>query len=149
MRLHEPVSPVGLLAMLLAFAGAANAGDSRAILKSAFKDHFLIGAALNQRQFTEQDTNEAALVKLQFNSISPENVMKWDAIHPRPGPDGSNFEVANRYIDFGEKNGMFIVGHTLVWRSQTPHWVFASTNPPPGVTNASPTPSANSSLGTS
>jgi endo-1,4-beta-xylanase len=79
---------------------------------------------LNQRQFTEVDTNGAALVKRQFNAISPENVMKWELIHPRPGPDGYDFEAADRYVGFGEKNGMFIVGHTLVWHSQTPRWVF-------------------------
>jgi len=27
-------------------------------------------------------------------------------------------------VEFGEKNGMFIVGHTLVWHNQTPRWVF-------------------------
>ncbi len=27
-------------------------------------------------------------------------------------------------MEFGEKNGMFIVGHTLAWHSQTPRWVF-------------------------
>ena len=28
------------------------------------------------------------------------------------------------YVAFGRKNGMFIVGHNLVWHSQTPAWVF-------------------------
>jgi hypothetical protein len=37
--------------------GSANGADSPATLKSAFKDYFMIGVALNQRQFTGQDTN--------------------------------------------------------------------------------------------
>ncbi len=80
--------------------------------------------AINQRQFTGEDTNGAALIKAQFNSISPENVLKWESIQPRPGDDGYNFEPADRYVEFGETNGMYIVGHTLVWHSQTPKWVF-------------------------
>ena len=95
-----------------------------AALKDVFKDDFMVGVALNQRQFTEQDTNGAALVKAQFNAISPENVMKWENIHPRPGPDGYDFGPADRYVEFGEKNGMYIVGHTLIWHAQTPRWVF-------------------------
>jgi endo-1,4-beta-xylanase len=100
------------------------AADTNANLKDAFKDCFKVGVALNERQFTEQDTNGAALVKRQFNAVSPENVLKWERIHPRPGPDGYDFEAADRYVEFGEKNGMFIVGHTLVWHGQTPRWVF-------------------------
>ena len=128
-RMRIPVlelsSRAGLMAAaLLAIAGTAKSAEARATLKDAFKDCFRIGVALNQRQFTEQDTNGAALVKQQFNAISPENVMKWANIHPRPGPDGYNFAAADRYVEFGEKNGMFIVGHTLVWHSQTPRWVF-------------------------
>lgn len=113
-----------LATVLLALGAATDAADSAATLKSAFKDRFMIGVALNQRQFTDQDANGAALVKRQFNSISPENVMKWERIHPRPGPDGYDFEAADRYVEFGEKNGMFIVGHTLIWHAQTPRWVF-------------------------
>lgn len=91
-------------------------------LKEAFKDKFLIGAALNQKQFTEQNATQTALIKQQFNSITPENVMKWEAIHPEP--DRYDFAPADRYVTFGEKNSMAIIGHTLVWHSQTPRWVF-------------------------
>jgi endo-1,4-beta-xylanase len=41
-----------------------------------------------------------------------------------PAPDKYDFEAADRYVAFGEKRGMFIVGHTLVWHNQTPAWVF-------------------------
>jgi len=118
-------SPTGVLAAaLLAVAGSAQSVERAVTLKDAFKQCFMIGVALNQRQFTEQDTNGAALVKAQFNAVSPENVMKWERIHPRPGPEGYDFEAADRYVEFGEKNGMFIVGHTLIWHAQTPRWVF-------------------------
>ncbi|MFZ1072657.1 MAG: endo-1,4-beta-xylanase [Verrucomicrobiia bacterium] len=91
-------------------------------LKNAFKNDFLIGAALNESQFTGQNAREAALVKEQFNSISPENVLKWESIHPQP--DRYNFGPADGYVEFGLKNHMFIVGHNLIWHNQTPKWVF-------------------------
>jgi len=91
-------------------------------LKGAFAGAFRIGAALNENQFTERDTIGAALVKREFNTITPENVLKWEAVHPEPNT--YNFAPADRYVEFGERNGMFIVGHTLVWHSQTPRWVF-------------------------
>jgi endo-1,4-beta-xylanase len=91
-------------------------------LKDAYQSSFKIGAALSQAIFTESDAPGAALVKAQFDSVSPENVLKWESVHPTP--QGFNFEPADRYVEFGEKNHMFIVGHCLVWHSQVPHWVF-------------------------
>lgn len=142
---NQNVNLYFLSAVLLALgpsAQAAEAADSSITLKSAFKDFFLVGAALNQRQFTEQDTEGAALVKLHFNSVSPENVMKWQLIHPRPGAEGYNFELADRYVEFGEKNGMHIVGHTLVWHNQTPNWVFAANNSQASGSSPSAVPSS-------
>ncbi len=44
--------------------------------------------------------------------------------HLAPGRDRYNFEPADRYVDFGVKNHMFIIGHNLIWHNQTPNWVF-------------------------
>src|SRR5690349_22039276 len=104
------------------FAGLATNAYAQPRLKDAYKDDFRIGAALNPAQFTEQDGRGAAIVKDQFNTITPENVLKWERVHPRP--DTYDFAAPDRYVEFGEKNQMFIVGHTLVWHSQTPAWVF-------------------------
>ena len=91
-------------------------------LKQAFAGAFRVGAALNENQFTERDTLGAALAKRHFNTITPENVLKWEVVHPQP--DSYSFTASDRYMEFGERNGMFIIGHTLVWHSQTPRWVF-------------------------
>ena len=91
-------------------------------LKEEFKDYFLIGAAINRAQIFEKDTIGSNIVKKQFDTISPENDLKWESIHPQPGK--YSFETADKYVAFGEKNKMFIVGHALVWHNQTPDWVF-------------------------
>jgi endo-1,4-beta-xylanase len=91
-------------------------------LKEAFKNDFKIGAALNRRQIFESDVRGAEIVKTHFNSITPENILKWALVHPEP--DRYDFAAPDRFVEFGEKHGMFIVGHTLVWHNQTPAWVF-------------------------
>ena len=91
-------------------------------LKDVFKNDFKIGAALNRRQIFEDDARGAEIVKTQFNSITPENVLKWALVHPEP--TRYDFTASDRFVEFGEKHGMFIVGHTLVWHNQTPAWVF-------------------------
>ncbi len=134
------------LLLLLAFGLPARAAEVPA-LGELFRDHFQVGAALNRshvtgsggRRSVEQVTQEIALVKRHFNQITAENDMKWQLIHPREGKDGYDFAGADALVAFGLSNRMEIVGHTLVWHSQTPNWVFAGTNPPPpGATNPPP-----------
>jgi len=91
-------------------------------LKDAFKDDFYIGAALSADQISGREPDAMALVKQQFNSITPENILKWEEVHPEP--DRYNFEVPDQYVAFGQKHEMHIIGHTLVWHCQTPGWVF-------------------------
>jgi endo-1,4-beta-xylanase len=52
--------------------------------------------------------------------------MKWMHIHPEPNK--YDFAAADRFVDFGQKNKMFIIGHTLIWHWQTPRWVFEDQN---------------------
>lgn len=112
-------------------------------LKDAYKDHFYVGVAINRAiavgdalpannvgRNMEQVKQDIALTKQQYNQISPENDLKWDAIHPREGADGYNFGPADAFVDFGLKNNMYLVGHTLVWHGQTPAWVFSGNVPP-------------------
>ncbi|HMH98488.1 MAG TPA: endo-1,4-beta-xylanase, partial [Bradyrhizobium sp.] len=128
---------------LLAICAVAEAADKPLSLKDAFKDHFLVGTAINRnmatgtagfRRTAEQSAKDIALLKEHFNQISPENDLKWQMIHPREDKDGYDFAAADAFVNFGLSNNMQVVGHTLVWHSQTPNWVFAGTNPPP--TNA-------------
>jgi len=111
-------------AVLLAFiaVGLAMSAQQTASLKDAYQGCFLVGAALNPSEFMGESPRNYTLVTSQFNTISPENVLKWEVVHPKP--DTYNFTLADQYVAFGQKNHMFIIGHNLVWHAQTPKWVF-------------------------
>jgi endo-1,4-beta-xylanase len=113
---------VVLFAALIGFIAAELYAQKDISLKDVFKDDFLIGTALNESQFSGKDSISDPIVKKHFNTITPENVLKWGPIHPQK--DKYNFEPSDQFVEFGEKNNMFIVGHTLVWHAQTPRRVF-------------------------
>ena len=111
---------------LLTLASCATVSQGLPTLKDAYKKDFLIGVAVNEKQFSGVDGRGIPIIQTQFNSISPENILKWESVHP--DPDTYAFEGPDKYVQFGEANHMLIVGHTLVWHSQTPRWVFRGTN---------------------
>jgi endo-1,4-beta-xylanase len=82
----------------------------------------VIGVAINQRQSDGVDTAGVELITKQFNQISPENLLKFQPVHP--AADRYAFEAQDRYVQFGVDRKMQIVGHNLVWHNQTPAWVF-------------------------
>ena len=91
-------------------------------LKEAFDGKFLIGAALNTPQSLGEDTSSLEVVKKHFNSIVAENCMKGEILQPEQGV--YDFTIADQFVEYGEANNMFIIGHTLVWHSQAPPWIF-------------------------
>jgi len=84
---------------------------------------WLIGVAINQNQSDGRDAIAVDLVTTHFNAISPENLLKFQSVQPQPG--AFTFDAQDRYVAFGRDRGMAVIGHTLVWHSQTPAWVWA------------------------
>jgi endo-1,4-beta-xylanase len=91
-------------------------------MKDEFKDKFLLGAAVNNEVVNGKDQKAVAIVQQHFNTITAEDEMKWERIHPKL--DEYTFKNADRFVEFGQKNNMFIIGHTLIWQSQIPEWAF-------------------------
>ena len=85
-------------------------------LSQKFENDFLIGAAINEDQILKKDEKSLSIVQKEYNTITPENSLKWMFIEPNPG--NFNFDVSDKYVEYGLKNNMHIVGHALVWHSQ-------------------------------
>lgn len=91
-------------------------------LKNLLSDKFYLGTALSNAQIAGHDEESMKVVASFFSAIVPENCMKSGLIHPQK--DTYNFELADKFVAFGEQNHLFITGHTLIWHSQTPPWFF-------------------------
>jgi endo-1,4-beta-xylanase len=136
--------PVALLSPLAASA------EAPATLKDAYLPHFKIGTCINRSVATGQGGRRSeelvkadiALVKAQFNQVVAENEMKWMSLHPRAGKEGYDWTAADAFVEFGTKHNMELAGHTLVWHSQTPNWVFEGTFVAPGAAEKPNPPAA-------
>ena len=91
-------------------------------LKEAYKDAFKMGCAVNTQIVSGRDNRSAQIILKQFNAVSPENDLKPEVLHPQP--DEWNFQAADRYVQFAKDNGLWALGHTLVWHNQTPDFFF-------------------------
>lgn len=98
-------------------------------IKEAYEPLFSTGVAINSWQLADPDIIE--LVKKNYSSITTENEMKPDYIldHDRTleAEDGMpviNMENVERIMKMAEDAGLKMRGHTLVWHSQTPEWLF-------------------------
>ncbi|HEY0677501.1 MAG TPA: endo-1,4-beta-xylanase [Chitinophagaceae bacterium] len=111
-----------LIMMAASCSGSQNTSSLQTLpsLKNIFKEDFEIGAALNASQIVEKDPRAAALIPMQFNVVTPENIMKAEIIHPRW--DTYDFKLADKMIEYGKKHDILINGHTLIWHSQLPDY---------------------------
>ena len=87
-------------------------------LQSVYQNDFLIGNVYNPSSL--QGT-EREMLLYHFNAITPENLMKPDAMQPSEGNFG--FAPADAMVQFAEENNLAVVGHTFAWYQQTPGWM--------------------------
>jgi len=95
-------------------------------LKDYFKNDFKVGVALSSSILERNDPELLGLAKHEFNSISPENALKWGPVNPKE--DEWSFDVPDKFVAFGVENKMHILGHVLVWHNQVPKDLFIDKN---------------------
>ncbi|MEU4099434.1 non-reducing end alpha-L-arabinofuranosidase family hydrolase [Streptomyces tanashiensis] len=103
----------GVVTFLPSSAGAAGLGTHAAPSGRYF------GTAVASGRLG--DPAYTAISDREFNMITPENEMKWDAVEPSRGRFA--FAPADRIVDRALARGQRLRGHTTVWHSQLPSWV--------------------------
>lgn len=114
-------------ALVAPAAVAAPAPESyRTSLRNEAPKDVRIGSAVwGERDLAGYDRKNPTpyqhLLATEFNSLTPENDMKWQLVHPQPG--AYDFSGADLVMDFARQNRQEVRGHTLLWHSQNPAWV--------------------------
>jgi endo-1,4-beta-xylanase len=78
-----------------------------------------LGAAVSL-QPALQDSVYLDVFLRTYSSLTPENAMKWEIVHPAPGR--WDFDDADALVDLARRTGRRIRGHPLVWDQQVPEW---------------------------
>ena len=76
----------------------------------------------------------ADLMRKHFDTITAGNAMKFGPIHPAEAT--YSFAGADAIANFARANSIKMRGHTLVWHSQNPDWLFRDA----GGVDLTPTP---------
>ncbi|MDX2066082.1 MAG: endo-1,4-beta-xylanase [Fimbriimonadaceae bacterium] len=121
---------LGLAAIVLGPRGQIWGQTSRVedkSLRAAAGKRVQIGVAVNTGLLG--DATYTGLIKREFGSVTAENCMKPASILKAPGE--YDFAETDRFIEFAERNGIEVIGHTLVWHSQSPSFLFASADGKP------------------
>lgn len=123
MKLLTPILSFSLMLLLLCCVQAKSTSDDKnPSLKNALDGKFYIGTALNLNQIQGRDTASLKIVKDQFAAIVAENCMKSMYMQPKEGE--FFFDDADKFVELGEQNQLFVTGHCLIWHSQAPSWFF-------------------------
>ncbi len=112
-----------ILSVIMAFVLLATLQTkAQKTLGEAAKGKFLFGVAVNMQQVNGVNPVETELIAKEFSAIVPENCMKPQPIHPEE--NRYNWEDADKFVAFGEKNKQTVTGHCLIWHSQIGRWFF-------------------------
>ncbi|WP_026929818.1 endo-1,4-beta-xylanase [Glycomyces tenuis] len=126
-RTEIRVAAISAAVAAVMLAGAtAQAEPKDSTLRGETPIDLKVGSAVwGQNQLLDFDpenpTEFQSILGEEFDSVTPENDMKWAEIHPEP--DVYDFSGADAVVAFAKANGQEVRGHTLLWHSQNPDWV--------------------------
>src|SRR5688572_14811325 len=70
--------------------------------------------------FKLSDSAYTTILNREFNSVTPENEMKWDATEP--SQNRFTYGSSDQIVNHARSRGMKVRGHALAWHSQMPPW---------------------------
>jgi endo-1,4-beta-xylanase len=105
------------LGTVFTVATAANAGTTLGASAAESGRYFGTAVAANKLS----DSVYVGILDREFNMITPENEMKWDATEP--SQNSFSYTNADRIVSHAQAAGQRMRGHALAWHSQQPGWV--------------------------
>ena len=81
---------------------------------------FPAGAAVSVNLLKTKTAYRNLVIK-EYNSLTPENAMKFAALHP--AANTYSWTDADYLVTFAQTNNQRVHGHTLVWHQSLPDWV--------------------------
>ncbi len=105
-----------VVAASVAVIGTAEAASTLGASAAAKGRYF--GAAIAAGRLG--DSTYTRLLTTEFNSVTAENEMKWDATEPSQGR--FTYTNGDRILNQGLSNGSKVRGHALLWHAQQPGW---------------------------
>jgi len=119
-RLLRVVLTAALFLAAFAMTPAAEAAAASPLRDLAAARGITVGTAVNATALAQNSAYRDRL-GAEFNSVTPEDAMKWAVVEPVRGQ--YNWQQADQIVDFAVQHGQTIRGHTLVWHTSLPAWL--------------------------
>ncbi|MFF5228890.1 endo-1,4-beta-xylanase [Dactylosporangium sp. NPDC000521] len=113
------VAGAGALAVVVALGVAATADAAASTLGvAAAEQGRYFGTAVAAYKLS--DSVYSGILDREFNMVTPENEMKWDATEPTQG--SFSYGSADQIVSHAQSHNQRIRGHALAWHQQQPGW---------------------------
>ncbi|MEV4141197.1 endo-1,4-beta-xylanase [Dactylosporangium sp. NPDC049742] len=113
------VAGAGALAVVVTLGIAATADAAASTLGAAAAEQGrYFGTAVAAYKLS--DSVYSGILDREFNMVTPENEMKWDATEPTQG--SFSYGSADQIVSHAQAHNQRVRGHALAWHSQQPGW---------------------------
>ncbi|MFC4110939.1 endo-1,4-beta-xylanase, partial [Micromonospora zhanjiangensis] len=100
----------------LVFAGPASAASTLGAAAAQSGRYFGAAVAVGKLSQSQYST----ILDREFNMVTPENEMKWDATEPQQNQ--FNYNAGDQLVSHAQAHNQRVRGHALSWHQQQPGW---------------------------